>query len=183
MHADFVIMQRQKEFFKKRGPQGDILDILTSASQISMKNTIYSCPRIDRRKLAGLSIQGTLMNMRKKSAGGSGLVYSTEHGRTCPTCEKPVGQCSCGQKKSPAKGDSIVRVLRETKGRKGSGVTLITGLPLAESELAALARQLKQRCGSGGTVKNGVIEVQGDQREVVLAELIRLGFQAKKAGG
>ncbi|OGQ98868.1 MAG: hypothetical protein A2505_06825, partial [Deltaproteobacteria bacterium RIFOXYD12_FULL_55_16] len=88
-----------------------------------------------------------------------------------------------GCKKAPAKGDGIIRVSRETKGRKGSGVTLITGLPLAEDELIALARQLKQRCGSGGTVKNGVIEVQGDQRELVLAELIRLGWQAKKAGG
>jgi translation initiation factor 1 len=88
-----------------------------------------------------------------------------------------------GCKTSQAKGDGIIRVSRETKGRKGSGVTLVTGLPLAEPELSALARQLKQRCGSGGTVKNGVIEVQGDQREVVLAELVRLGYQAKKAGG
>jgi translation initiation factor 1 len=123
------------------------------------------------------------MNMRKKSGNGSGLVYSTEHGRICPDCNNPVAQCRCGQKKVPGKGDSIIRVSRETKGRKGSGVTLITGLPLAEPELAALAKQLKQRCGSGGTVKNGVIEVQGDQREVVLAELIRLGYLAKKAGG
>lgn len=123
------------------------------------------------------------MTMRKKSANNSGLVYSTEHGRTCPDCARPLAQCSCGQKKATPKSDSIVRVSRETKGRKGSGVTLITGLPLAEPELAALARQLKQRCGSGGTVKNGVIEVQGDHREVVLAELIRLGYQAKKAGG
>ncbi len=121
--------------------------------------------------------------MRKKAAHNSGLVYSTEHGRTCPKCEKPVTQCNCGQKKAPAKGDGIVRVSRETKGRKGSGVTLITGLPLAETEMTALAKQLKQRCGSGGTVKNGVIEVQGDHRDVVLAELIRLGYQAKKAGG
>jgi len=123
------------------------------------------------------------MNMRKKSANNSCLVYSTEHGRTCPNCARPVTECSCGQKKATAKGDGIVRVSRETKGRKGSGVTLLTGLPLAEPELASLARQLKQRCGSGGTVKNGVIEVQGDQREVVLAELIRLGYQAKMAGG
>lgn len=123
------------------------------------------------------------MTMRKKTANGSPLVYSTEHGRTCPKCAKPVAQCTCGQKKAPAKGDGIVRVSRETKGRKGSGVTLISGLPLAEPELAALAKQLKQRCGSGGTVKNGVIEVQGDHREVVLVELIRLGYQAKKAGG
>lgn len=121
--------------------------------------------------------------MRKKAAHNSGLVYSTEHGRTCPKCEKPLTQCACGQKKSPAKGDGIVRVSRETKGRKGSGVTLITGLPLAEPEMTALAKQLKQRCGSGGTVKNGIIEVQGDHRDVVLAELIRLGYQAKKAGG
>ena len=124
-----------------------------------------------------------MMSLRKKSANASGLVYSTEHGRTCPKCEKPLAQCVCGQKKTPAKGDGIVRVSRETKGRKGSGVTLITGLPLTEPELAGLAKQLKQRCGSGGTVKNGVIEVQGDHREVVLAELIRLGYQAKKAGG
>ena len=121
--------------------------------------------------------------MRKKSANGSGLVYSTEHGRTCPKCARPVAQCNCGQKKAPAKGDGIVRVSRETKGRKGSGVTLITGLPLADQELNALAKQLKQRCGSGGTMKNGVIEVQGDHRDVVLTELIRLGYQAKKAGG
>ena len=124
-----------------------------------------------------------MMTIRKKSANASGLVYSTEHGRTCPHCAKPLAQCSCGQKKAMAKSDGIVRVSRETKGRKGSGVTLITGLPLAELELNALAKQLKQRCGSGGTVKNGVIEIQGDQREVVLAELFRLGYQAKKAGG
>ena len=123
------------------------------------------------------------MTMRKKSANGSSLVYSTEHGRTCPKCAKPLAQCSCGQKKTSPKGDGIVRVSRETKGRKGSGVTLITGLPLPVPELAGLAKQLKQRCGSGGTVKNGVIEVQGDHRDVVLAELIRLGYQAKKAGG
>jgi len=121
--------------------------------------------------------------MRKKSANASGLVYSTEHGRTCPNCARPITQCSCGQKKALTKCDGIVRVSRETKGRKGSGVTLITGLPLAEPELNALAKQLKQRCGSGGTIKNGVIEIQGDQREVVLAELVRLGYQAKKAGG
>ena len=121
--------------------------------------------------------------MHKKAGHNSGLVYSTEHGKMCQNCAKPLAQCNCGQKKAMAKGDGIVRVSRETKGRKGSGVTLITGLPLAETEMTALAKQLKQRCGSGGTVKNGVIEVQGDHRDVVLAELIRLGYQAKKAGG
>lgn len=124
-----------------------------------------------------------MMGMRKKSANNSGLVYSTEHGKMCQNCAKPLAQCSCGQKKVQAKGDGIVRVSRETKGRKSSGVTLITGLPLTGPELTALAKQLKQRCGSGGTVKDGNIEVQGDHREVILAELLRLGFQAKKAGG
>jgi translation initiation factor 1 len=124
-----------------------------------------------------------MMGMRKKTANNSGLVYSTEHGRTCPECNRPAAQCNCGQKKATIKGDGIVRVSRATKGRKGSGVTLITGLPLPEPELTGLAKQLKQRCGSGGTVKNGIVEVQGDHREVVLAELIRLGYQAKKAGG
>ena len=141
------------------------------------------------------------MNMRKKSADGSSLVYSTEYGRICQKCDRPAPQCACGHKaelsslpaqttvipsgckQDPAQDDGIVRISRETKGRKGSGVTLISGLPLAESDLAVLARQLKQRCGSGGTVKNGVIEGQGDQREGVLGELIRLGYQAKKAGG
>jgi len=123
------------------------------------------------------------MNMRKKSATASALVYSTETGRTCPNCSKPIARCSCGQKKTLPKNDGIVRVSRETKGRKGSGVTLITGLPLADSELSNLAKQFKQRCGSGGTVKNGVIEVQGDHRDVLMAELIRLGYHPKKAGG
>jgi len=123
------------------------------------------------------------MNMRKKPANASGLVYSTEHGKTCPNCNKPIAHCSCGQKKTLPKNDGIVRVSRETKGRKGSGVTLITGLPVADSELNNLAKQFKQRCGSGGTVKNGVIEVQGDHRDVLIAELIRLGYHPKKAGG
>lgn len=123
------------------------------------------------------------MNMRKKSATVSALVYSTETSRTCPNCSKPIAHCSCGQKKTLPKNNGIVRVSRETKGRKGSGVTLITGLPLADSELSNLAKQFKQRCGSGGTVKNGVIEVQGDHRDVLMAELIRLGYHPKKAGG
>ena len=123
------------------------------------------------------------MTMRKKSANASGLVYSTEHGKICPNCNRPIAQCSCGQKKTLPKKDTIIRVLRETKGRKGSGVTLITGLPLADPELNNLAKQFKQRCGSGGTVKNGVIEVQGDHRDVLIAELIRLGYHPKKAGG
>jgi translation initiation factor 1 len=113
-----------------------------------------------------------------------GSVYSTAHGRMCPQCGKPVADCACG-KKSPmtAKGDGIVRVGRETKGRKGAGVTVIKGVPLAGDALKSLAKELKSRCGGGGTVKDGIIEIQGDHRDAVVAELVRRGFKAKRAGG
>jgi translation initiation factor 1 len=112
-----------------------------------------------------------------------GLVYSTDMGRTCPGCGHPVTQCCCCKKKSPQQSDGVVRVSRQTKGRKGSGVCLVTGLPLAEAELKKLAKQLKKKCGAGGAVKNGIIEIQGDQREVLVDILIKLGFKAKLAGG
>ena len=111
-----------------------------------------------------------------KGSKTKGLVYSTETGRTCPGCGHPVRQCCCSNK-IPQKGDTVVRVSRETKGRKGSGVCLITGLPLNDAELKKLARELKKKCGSGGTVKNGVIEIQGDHREILAEALIKLGFK------
>lgn len=80
-------------------------------------------------------------------------------------------------------GDGNVRVSRETKGRAGKGVTLITGLPLNAADLDALATQLKKRCGCGGTVKHGVIEIQGDHRDTIVAQLVDLGYRAKRAGG
>lgn len=107
-------------------------------------------------------------------SSNSRLVYSTQTGRIKET--KP-------EKKSPPAGDGIVRIRRETKGRKGKGVTTIQGLPLGEDDLKNLARRLKQLCGSGGSVKQGVIEIQGDQREVVKAELEKLGYTVKLAGG
>jgi len=113
----------------------------------------------------------------------SRLVYSTDQGRLCPGCEQPQQQCQCKQNSAPPPGDGIVRIHRQTKGRKGKGVTLIEGLPLAADELKTLAKQLKKSCSSGGTVKDGIIEIQGDYREQVLASLIKLGYQAKLAGG
>lgn len=113
----------------------------------------------------------------------SRLVYSTESGKMCPECGKPTGRCACKPAARKAPGDGIVRVLRETKGRKGKGVTVITGLPLPPPELKALARQLKHACGSGGTVKDGAIEIQGDHRDRLLEELSKRGFIAKRAGG
>jgi translation initiation factor 1 len=80
-------------------------------------------------------------------------------------------------------GDGIVRLARETKGRKGAGVTLVTGLPLADPELAKLAKTLKSRCGVGGAVKDGVIELQGDQRTKLKPLLEADGYRVKLAGG
>lgn len=122
------------------------------------------------------------MNTQKKTSREYGLVYSTAHGRMCPNCRKPIADCLCKQA-PPPKTDGIVRVRRETKGRAGKGVTVITGLPLAGTELEKLAKTLKQRCGTGGTVKNGTIEIQGDHRDLIVSELSGHGWVVKKAGG
>lgn len=112
----------------------------------------------------------------------SGLVYSTDSGRHCPDCSQPVDACICHHSQLP-EGDGIARVRRETKGRGGKTVTTVTGVPLAGEPLKDLASVLKKRCGCGGSLKDGVIEIQGDHVELLLAELIKQGFKAKKSGG
>ncbi|MFY0663910.1 MAG: stress response translation initiation inhibitor YciH [Natronospirillum sp.] len=104
----------------------------------------------------------------------SRLVYSTETGRIKPEDEPEAA--------APT-GDGVVRLLRETKGRKGKGVTLITGVPLAGEELKQFAKTLKQKASVGGSVKDGVIEIQGDQRDLLLPLLQAQGWTVKKAGG
>lgn len=121
--------------------------------------------------------------MSHSKINSGGLVYSTGIGRLCSHCGKPVDACACKRTKPVAKGDGIVRVSRETKGRAGKGVSIITGLGLASAELEKLCTQLKKRCGSGGTVKAGTIEIQGEHRDTLAAELARLGYVVKKAGG
>ena len=122
------------------------------------------------------------MNMRK--AGASGLVYSTDSGRMCPSCRQPLALCQCAAKaKAAARGDGTVRVSRETKGRGGKAVTLVRGLPLDDAALAALGKRLRSACGAGGTVKDAVLEVQGDHVDRVVAWLLKEGFAAKRAGG
>ena len=116
-------------------------------------------------------------------SSNSGLVYSTDRGRMCPDCGRPMGECICRKKQTVSAGDSVVRVSRETKGRKGKGVTLITGLPLNDIELKSLAKELKINCGSGGTVKNSVIEIQGDHRNKLVKELQAKGWTVKRVGG
>lgn len=113
----------------------------------------------------------------------TGLVYSSEFGRMCPACKNPAASCRCAKLKTAPKSDGIVRLMRETKGRNGKGVTLITGLPLAEDALKQLAKTLKQKCGTGGSVKDHTIEIQGDHRETLEKELKSMGYTVKRAGG
>jgi len=103
----------------------------------------------------------------------SRLVYSTDMGRIKEEKAAPSAQ----------KGDGIVRIRRETAGRNGKGVTTITGIPVDETELKNIAKALKQTCGVGGSVKDGVIEIQGDQREKIKADLEKRGYTVKFAGG
>ena len=117
-----------------------------------------------------------------QAVGQEGLVYSTVLGRTCPDCGKAKAECVCRQSSQSA-GDGRVRVSRETKGRKGKGVTLVTGLPVSGEALKNLAKRLKQVCGTGGTVKEGIIEIQGDHRDKLVEKLTDLGYTVKKSGG
>ena len=118
------------------------------------------------------------------SSSSSSLVYSTETGRVCPDCGQPVAACACKQpRKAVPAGDGIVRISLDTKGRKGKGVTVIKGVALDAAALAQLGKQLKTTCGSGGTTKDGVIEIQGDHRDTVIAALQKRGMTVKRAGG
>ena len=103
----------------------------------------------------------------------SRLVYSTDTGRIKPqeeTAERP-------------KGDGVVRIQRQTSGRKGKGVCIITGLDLDDDQLQRLAAELKKKCGCGGAVKTGQIEIQGDKRDELKVLLECKGFKVKLAGG
>lgn len=115
------------------------------------------------------------------------LVYSTESGRICPSCRQPAKFCTC-KKKQPSKAaeivpDDIVRIRREVKGRKGKTVTTVCGLPPGRSFLKKMAKELKGKCGTGGSVKDGVIILQGDHRDRLKSELSRQGYTVKIAGG
>jgi translation initiation factor 1 len=113
----------------------------------------------------------------------STLVYSTETGRMCPGCGQALDQCACRQAaRSAVPGDGVVRVTRQSKGRGGKTVTLVKGVALDAVALAALGKQLRGACGSGGTVKDGVIEVQGDHTERVVQLLGQLGHRPKLSG-
>jgi len=126
--------------------------------------------------------------MSKQREKTDGLVYSSDFGRACPSCSQPVTQCQCKAhientvQKSPFK-DGMIRVERQTKKRAGQIVTVVRGAELPARELKELARSLKCACASGGTVKDGNIEIQGDHAELLIRELDKLGFPAKRSGG
>ena len=115
------------------------------------------------------------------------IVYSTETGEICPNCQKPILRCSCKRKHARSQAnikiDGTIRVQREVKGRKGKTVTTVAGFQINPDELKSLATQLKRRCGTGGSVKDGVIIIQGDHRDTLITELKKQGFKAKIAGG
>ncbi len=113
------------------------------------------------------------------------IVYRSDVGSICPGCQRPVAQCACkdARGKSARTGTGAVRVSRATQGRGGKIVSVVAGLPLGPAELATLAAELKRRCGSGGTVRGGVIEIQGEHRDTLVDELVKRGFAAKRAGG
>lgn len=119
---------------------------------------------------------------KTKGNSNGGLVYSTEKGRLCPDCERQKADCICSKKKAVAVG-GVVRVGRQTQGRKGKGVTVISGIPLPEAEIKELAKKLKKICGAGGSLKNGIIEIQGDHRELLIKELQQFGWPIKRSGG
>ena len=114
-----------------------------------------------------------------------GLVYSTDSGRICPACRQPLAACACKALAAQAapRGDGTVRVSRDAKGRGGKTVTVVRGLDLAPDALAALGKRLRTACGAGGTAKDGVLEVQGDHVERVMAWLRDEGLTVKRAGG
>jgi translation initiation factor 1 len=121
----------------------------------------------------------------------SRLVYSTETGRICPECGRPISACSCKKRKAVQAEkqqavypkDGTIRIQREVKGRKGKTVTAVFGVPLENAELQRFAKRLKRRCGAGGSVEDGVILIQGDHRQTILDELKKHGYPAKLAGG
>lgn len=120
--------------------------------------------------------------------GNSRLVYSTESGRICPSCGRQTKKCTCKKKKTAKKQsiypiDGIVRIRREVKGRKGKTVTAVFGVPLSDRKLKQFAKILKRKCGTGGTVKDGIIIIQGDHRETLFNEIKKEGYTVKLAGG
>lgn len=111
------------------------------------------------------------------------IVYSTDKGRFCPNCTQPIDRCKCKTNNQIGTTDGIVRLQRQTKGRAGKPVVIITGLGLAPAELKKLSKKLKSKCGVGGSIEESNILIQGDKRELIKTELESMGFTVKISGG
>lgn len=111
------------------------------------------------------------------------LVYSSRSGRVCANCGHPSAKCICRKSPRVPRGDGVVRVRREVKGRRGKTVTTISGVPLPQDELRDLVAELKRRVGTGGSTKDGVIEIQGDHCDILCEDLRERGYTVKRAGG
>jgi translation initiation factor 1 len=120
------------------------------------------------------------VNRKDTGTHGTRVVYSTGRGRICPECGRPAGGCVCAAERPVAKGDGIVRIRVEKKGRGGKTVTVVSGVPLDSNGLDDLASELKRKLGTGGAVRDNVIEIQGDRGEALHAELTARGFKTKK---
>jgi translation initiation factor 1 len=108
------------------------------------------------------------------------VVYSSELGRLCPECQQAIKSCNCdARKRETVQGDGVVRMRRETKGRGGKTVVVITGLPLNHDQLKTLLTDLKRRCGTGGTIKDGALEIQGEHLDLLRTELVKRGYKPK----
>jgi translation initiation factor 1 len=129
-----------------------------------------------------------------RGEGGDRLVYSSEQGRVCTECGRSESRCVCRGKSARARikareeaaaaksSDGIVRVGRSTKGRRGKVVSTVTGVPIEANELRDLAAELKRLCGTGGALKEGIIEIQGDHRDTLVGALEERGFKVKRVG-
>ncbi len=110
------------------------------------------------------------------------IVYKTGEGRICPRCGHPEKLCRCSREEAAPSGDGIVRVRRERKGRKGKTVTVAAGILLPAAELKMLASELKRKCGAGGAIRDGNLEIQGDKVDLLAGELEKRGFTVRKSG-
>jgi len=113
----------------------------------------------------------------------SRLVYSTGTANECPRCQRALHKCRCQTQQPQSESGNGVRIQRQTKGRGGKEVTVISGFTLPANEIKILAKKLKTQCGSGGSVKGSSIEIQGDQRQKVLLALQEAGFEVRLGGG
>jgi translation initiation factor 1 len=125
-----------------------------------------------------LSIDSKIGYMRQEDP----TVYSTETGRMCPKCGQPLAACSCKKQAARPDGDGVARIRRESKGRKGKTVTLVSGVALDDEALKDLLSDLKRMLGTGGALKDGVLEIQGDHRQAVFEALKKRGMKLKLAG-